>query len=196
MTEANSFADLVRRVRAGEEAAAAELVRRYEPAIRRAVKMQLRDHRLRRVVDSVDICQSVLGNFFMRVALGQFELDKPEQLLKLLTTMARNKLSTRARHPQVRLREYRGVDTDSEIAEPLAAADPSPSQLAAGQDLLQAVRARLDEDERRLAEQRAQGREWAEIAAECGGSAEALRKKLARALDRVAQELGLEEMQS
>ena len=33
----------------------------------------------------------------------------------------------------------------------------------------------------------------AEIAAERGGSAEALRKQLARALDRVAAELGLDE---
>jgi len=43
-----------------------------------------------------------------------------------------------------------------------------------------------------LAEQRALGRDWAQIAAEKGGSAEALRKQLARAIERVSQELGLE----
>ena len=37
------------------------------------------------------------------------------------------------------------------------------------------------------------GLDWAAIAAAQGGSAEALRKKLARALDRVAAELGLRE---
>src|SRR5262249_31237363 len=50
----------LRRVRAGERAAAAELVRRYEPQIRLEVRLRLRDRRLRRLFDSTDICQSVL----------------------------------------------------------------------------------------------------------------------------------------
>jgi hypothetical protein len=69
-----TFADMIQRVRAGDADAAAELVRWYEPAIRRAVRLHLRDPRLRRILDSVDICQSVLGNFFVRAALGQFDL--------------------------------------------------------------------------------------------------------------------------
>jgi hypothetical protein len=59
--------------------------------------------------------------------------------------------------------------------------------------LVEKVRGRLAEDERRLLELRQHGREWAEIAAEVGGGPEALRKKLGRALDRVARELGLHE---
>src|SRR5206468_2113644 len=58
MAEDASFADLIRRVRQRDEQAAAELVRRYEPAIRVAVRVRLTDPRLRRVVDSMDICQS------------------------------------------------------------------------------------------------------------------------------------------
>src|SRR5262249_43542519 len=53
-------------------------------------------------------------------------------------------------------------------------------------------RKRLTDEERRLAEHRAAGRGWADIAAECGGSPEALRKQLARGIDRVGQELGLD----
>ena len=64
MPEQTSFADLIRRVRAGDDQAARELVREYEPAIRRAVRIQLRNPRLRAQLDSVDICQSVLANFF------------------------------------------------------------------------------------------------------------------------------------
>ena len=41
---------------------------------------------------------------------------------------------------------------------------------------------------------RHQGREWADIAAEVGGSPEALRKKLSRTVERVAQELGLDDL--
>jgi RNA polymerase sigma-70 factor (ECF subfamily) len=50
----------------------------------------------------------------------------------------------------------------------------------------------LTAEERYLVDQRTQGREWAQIAADLGASPEALRKKHARALDRVAQELGLD----
>ena len=87
-----SFPELIQRVRARDETAAAELVQRYEPAIRTVIRAQLTDKSLRRLFDSIDICQSVLANFFMRTALGEFAIEGPEQLLALLTTMARNRL--------------------------------------------------------------------------------------------------------
>src|SRR5262249_42410169 len=70
--------------------------------------------------------------------------------------------------------------------------EPSPSRVASGRELLAEFRRRLSVEERRLADFRAEGRGWAEIAAELGGTAQARRMQLARALDRVAQELGLE----
>jgi hypothetical protein len=67
-----------------------------------------------------------------------------------------------------------------------------PSACLAGRELLEEVRRRLNDDERRLADGRAEGHDWAVIAAQVGGTAEARRKQLARALDRVAGELGLD----
>src|SRR5207247_5024880 len=93
MSDDNLFQNLIGRVRAGDQDAATELVRSYEPAIRRAVRFRLKDTRLRQHLDSMDICQSVLASFFVRAALGQFELEESEQLLKLLTTMVRNKVA-------------------------------------------------------------------------------------------------------
>ncbi len=85
--EESPFHNLIRRIRERDEEAASELVRRYESAIRRVVRIRLRDVRLRRVLDSMDICQSVLATFFVRTALGQYELDTPEQLINLLTSI-------------------------------------------------------------------------------------------------------------
>ena len=82
------------RVRAGDEQAATELVRSYEPAIRRAARVRMTDVRLRRVLDSMDICQSVMASFFVRAASGLYDLETPEQLLRLLATMARNTIIT------------------------------------------------------------------------------------------------------
>src|SRR6516165_5183365 len=106
----NSFLTFLDRVRTGDQKAAAELVRRYEPEIRREVRLRLRDPRLRRDFDSMDICQSVLASFFVRAALGQYELDRPEQLLKLLVTMTRNKLVHQVRRQRRQRRDNRLVD--------------------------------------------------------------------------------------
>jgi hypothetical protein len=54
------------------------------------------------------------------------------------------------------------------------------------------VRIRLGEEERQIADLRAEGWEWAEIAGLLGGSAQARRMQLARAVHRVAKALKLD----
>jgi RNA polymerase sigma-70 factor (ECF subfamily) len=193
MPEAPTFEELIRRVRAWDQEAAAELVRRYEPTIRRAVRIRLADARLGTLLDSMDVCQSVLRSFFVRAASGQYSLETPEQVLKLLTAMARNKLASQARKEHSLRRDNRRVGPIAEGASGLAAPDDSPSAATVVRDLQQEVRRRLAPDEWRLLELKNQGHDWAEIAAQVGGNAESLRKKLARAIDRVASELGLDD---
>jgi RNA polymerase sigma-70 factor (ECF subfamily) len=194
MTEHPSFVQLIQRVRGGEMAAAEELVRHYEPTVRRAVRVRMVNPSLRRAMDSVDICQSVMGSFFVRAALGQYDLDSPEQLAGLLIRLARNKVADAARREQAAQRDYRRTQADGSAVERVQSPGESPSQLVAGAELLQKFRDKLNPDERYLAEQRAQGREWNELAAELGQTAEGLRKRLQRAVDRVARELGCEEI--
>ena len=196
-----SFQALIARVRAGDEQAAAELVRRYEPAIRRAARVRLVDTRLNRLLDSMDICQSVMASFFVRAALGQFELETPDQLLRLLATMTRNKLAGQVKGHGAARRDFRRVtaaqgDRDGEAdagAERIAGQDPTPSRDLAARELLEEALRRLSPEEKRILDCREQGGQWAQIAAELGSSPEAIRKRLARAVDRVAHELGLDE---
>jgi RNA polymerase sigma-70 factor (ECF subfamily) len=191
MSEANPFRELLDRVRAGDQQAAADLVCRYEPLIRRTVRLRLKHPQLRRILDSMDICQSVFASFFARTALGQYQLHTQDDLLKLLVVMVRNKVATQARkRPQARQDcslEAAGVDEEA------ADSGPSPSVQIADQDLLQEFRKRLSPQDRQIAEWRSQDRPWEDIAADLGGSAEALRKRFDRAVDRVARQLGLEE---
>lgn len=193
MAEPLPFTDLMRRVRAGDEQAAAELVRCYETEIRREVRLRMSDPRLARVLDSMDICQSVLASFFVRAAAGQFELQEPRQLLNLLVAMARNKLAFQVRKQRAGRRDHRRNAAAGPEELGLVAAGASPSQVVAGRELLQEFRRRLSEEERQLAELRAQEFEWRDIAARLGGTPEGRRKQLARAIDRVAQQLGLDE---
>jgi RNA polymerase sigma-70 factor (ECF subfamily) len=190
MPENNHFRELIVRVRTGDPQAAVELVKSYEPAIRRAARIRLGDTRLQRIFDSVDISQSVFGSFFVRAALGQYELDRPEQLLNLLVDMSRKKLADHVREEQAARRDYRrlrNVDPNR-----LAAPRAGAYEQAAMNELLQEFRRRLSDEERWLADQRARGRGWNEIAQERGVNHEALRKQLTRAIDRVAGELELD----
>src|SRR5262245_32331653 len=187
MADETSFRDLIRRVRARDETAAAELVRRYESVVRSFVRVRLRDPGLRRLFDSMDICQAVLGSFFARTALGQYELDSPDHLQKVLVVIARNKLAAEARKRRPDVRGAAPIEEADAVAP-----GPDDRQRLAARDLLEEVRRRLPEHARRLADLRAEGLLWPEIAVRLGGKPEALRKVLDRAVGRVARDLRLE----
>src|SRR5262245_56084888 len=151
MSEHPDFAEFLRRIRCGDAQAARELVHRYESAIRLAVRTRLTDPALKRQVDAADICQSVLGSFFVRAAAGQYDLAEPAQLLALLVRMAQNKLAGEARFHHRRRRDARLVAGQDEAVERVADGGPAPDQIVAARDLLAAVRAGLSPEERELA---------------------------------------------
>jgi RNA polymerase sigma-70 factor (ECF subfamily) len=191
--ETGEFRNLMARVRAKDPEAARELVKCYESAIRRVIRIQMRDTRLRQILDSTDVCQSVLATFFVRTALGQYELESPAQLVGLLTTIARNKLVNRVDHMRAQRRDVgRNQSADlSGVALLDRASDPS--EQASAREILEKVLHRLNPEERYLAEQRSIGRAWTELSVELGKTDVALRKQLFRALDRVMTELGIDE---
>jgi len=194
MSQAQSFADFLRRIRLGDEQAAIELVQRYEPLIRREVRLGISDSRLNRAFDSIDVCQSVLASFFARAATGQYELESPDQLVKLLMSMARNKLASLARREQRLRRDARRVAaTQPEDLEQVVDTAVSPSNIVLQRELVDRMRAELTDDERRIADLRVEGMGWEEVAERLGGSAQARRMQLARGIERAAEHLGLEE---
>jgi ECF sigma factor len=192
MSETEDFADLMRQVRSGDADAAETLWHRYEPQLRLEARLRLRDPRLRRLLDESDVCQSVLLSFFVRARLGQYDVSEPGDLVRLLAGMARNKVAAQARKHGAARRDFRRAEGLAG-AEAAVAAGDTPSQVVAGEELLREFRARLGDEERRIAELRAEGREWVEVAAELGGAADARRMQFQRAISRVARELGLEE---
>lgn len=195
MLSIEAFEALMIRVQAGDPDAAAELVQHYEPDIRLEVRVRLRiqDGRVRRMLDSMDITQSVLASFFAGVAVGQFVPQHPQQLLGLLVTMARNKLLSHVRHQRRQRRDARRGESFDAARHDVAADIESPSQIVSNRELLGEFRKRLSAEERRLAELRGNGLPWTAIATEVGGTAEGRRKQLERAFARIGQELGLDE---
>ena len=181
MTEDENFAELIRRIRGGDALAARELIRKYEPAIRREARLRLGPS-LRPLFDSMDLCQSVLGSFFVRVAAGQYELESPARLMKLLIVMTRNKVREKAR------KKHEG---GLGASEPVAA-DEDHANHVLEQDFLDEFRRRLSDDERVLWDRRGSEDSWQTIAQELSATPVSLRQQYSRALRRVARELGLE----
>src|SRR5260370_19928070 len=86
----------------------------------------------------MDICQSVMLRVFMRARAGEYELDQPQQLLKLLVAMAQNKLAVQARKLRTQRRDSR-----REVAgngPELQATAPGPHRAVAGEDPPREVR--------------------------------------------------------
>lgn len=189
------FDRLLEGLRAGDQRAATDFVRRFDGDIQRGVRHLLNDMKLSRVLEPADICQTVFANFFARVALGQFELQSDEQLFRLLATMARNQVMDEARRHQAQRRDLRRHDDDAlgEALEGVFDRQPTPSKIVALDELVAQIQERLAPEVRVLAQMRVAGFDWPEIAEQVGGSAEALRKKLTRALDRVLADLDLGE---
>jgi RNA polymerase sigma-70 factor (ECF subfamily) len=196
--DGDEYVEFIRRIRAGDERAAEDLIRRYESEIRLEIRtmLRLRDPRLRRLFDSMDICQSVMASFFVRAAVGEFDLDEPTQLVRLLVGMARNRLAERVRFHQRHRRDVRrsGASEPEEWSIPSVA--ETPSEVVSRRELLTMFRDRLSDEERKVAELRSQGHDWAGVATELGGTPEGRRKQLARAVTRVSQELGLDAITS
>ena len=194
MFDAATFAALLKRVRAGEQDAAAELVRQYEPLIRHEVRLRLEDQRLRRTLDSMDICQSVLASFFMRAAVGEYDLQEPEELVRLLVTMTRNKVASASRKQYRQKRDQRRMEVDdSQRLAGVAGVDLTASQVVSGRELVDHARGLFRGDERQIADLRANGAVVGGDRRAIGGTAQARRVQYSRAVARVAQELGLNE---
>lgn len=192
MMQDPDFTDLLRRVSAGDPSAAVTIVQRYESAIRLEARVRLRmqDARVRQQFDSGDICQSVLADFFVRMAAGEYHLERPQQLHGLLVRMAQNKLLERVRYLHRQQRDIRR--TSAVDNEPVAYSESTPSQVVANRELLAAVMGRLSTEERYISERRSQGYEWSDIARELGGTPEGRRKQFSRAIGRAMSALGME----
>jgi RNA polymerase sigma factor (sigma-70 family) len=185
MTEDPDFVAFLRRIRAGDDRAATELVRRFEPLIRREVRMRIGDDRLNRAFDSFDVSQSVLACFFSQAAAGDYELYQPDQLARLLLTMARNRLISRTRIERRLVRDVRRLTADPSVLEHVTDGRPSPSQVVSRREELELLKASLTEEERQIFDLRVDGLSWNEVATRLGGSGPARRMQLSRGLERV-----------
>ncbi len=180
MAEAGTFADLMRRVKRGDVQAAEALIREYEPEIRIIVKRKL-SPKLRRELESMDVCQSVLKDFFFRAGAQHRDHESPKQLLAYLARMVENKLTDKARRMDAEKRpKMAGTPLDDA---PPPVDSQTPSQIVAAAELREQIQRALSPEEWELFRRRGDGESWEEIATALGLSAGAARKRWAGAIE-------------
>src|SRR6516225_573864 len=95
VTANHSFADLMERLRSGEDGAAREVFERF--ARRLAVLARRRfGAQLRHKLDSEDVVQSAYKSFFLRHREGKLEVESWDGLWGLLTLLTLRKCADRA----------------------------------------------------------------------------------------------------
>jgi RNA polymerase sigma factor (sigma-70 family) len=193
MSEATDLSDLIQRARSGEETAASELVRRFQPFIQRVVRIRMRQRGdyevLRRAVGVSDVCQSIMKSLFQGLRNNRYQLDQPGDLERLLRGMIRFSLATKARKASVRLRE---LITEFEKGGWVDSA-PRPDEEVADQELIEVIQEQFSEDEREMLTLWLDGAPWAEIGRNIGCTPDAARVRLVRAIARVRNTMARED---
>lgn len=179
---ASAFAELVARVRQGDQTALDDLVRQYEPEVRLVARLRL-GPALRPYLDSMDLVQSVHRSLIVGLKQDKYELHEPGQLIALALTIVRRKAARHWRKLQRQDRPSGSKTGEGNLPSVLQNLADSTDHPAAGvtlDDTVQALCKNLSPDEKRLLELHLEGYRTVEAAEKLGVNADVLRVKLSR----------------
>jgi RNA polymerase sigma-70 factor (ECF subfamily) len=170
MSAEESFEEVMTRLRAGDQAAAAEVFARYARRLIALARLHL-DGRLRQKVDPEDILQSVFKSFFLRQGRGEFDLGGWDGLWALLSVITLRKCARQRDHFNALCR-----DVSREAAPPASeksdaswlalARDPTPAEAALLAETVELLLRDLKEREREIVSLALQGYTPSEISAQ------------------------------
>ena len=189
MSPDSEFVDLLARLRDQDQAAAAEIFRRYAHQL---VKLTSRRivRQMRRKVDPEDLVQSAFRSFFRRVPADAFEFRDWESLWSLLATITLRKCDRRVRHYLTRRRNMnREAAISGEDAEGLIETlgrEPTPLEAVMFGDLVAQLLEGLDERGRTITELVLQGFSAADIAPQVGLTKRSVYRQMERIRERLA----------
>jgi DNA-directed RNA polymerase specialized sigma24 family protein len=187
--------EFLQTLQSGDERAVEEMLRRLDPFLRQAIRLRLIDGRLRRVMDTGDVFDSLMKDFLARPAStgkqggnndDNTPMSRPAALHAYLAAAVHHKIRTKARKER---RHSGSLPPEWDAADPQAA----PSQELENRDFIEAIRSRLSGEECELFDLKSRGLTWPEIAGRLGGKADAMRMRLNRALAAILSEFDAEE---
>jgi RNA polymerase sigma-70 factor (ECF subfamily) len=192
----DSFADWLRRLRAGDDAAARAVFQRFA---RRLIGLARRQFHasLKYKVDPEDVVQSAYKSFFRGFDEGKLTVGNWDGLWGLLTLITLRKCADRVEYHRAECR-----DAIREVPAPTGAVgraagmealsrEPTPLEAAVLSDTVEQLLAGLDEDERPIVELSLQGYTTQEISQQLDRaerSVRRLRERVRQRLERMQRE--------
>jgi RNA polymerase sigma-70 factor (ECF subfamily) len=174
--EPDPLTEVVARLCAGDEAAAEEVFRAYEPYLRKVVRRRL-PAQLRSRFDSADVVQSVWADLLGGFREAGWHFPDAARLRAFLVKVVRNRLIDRVRrHGRAAAREQ--PLTGEVLGELPAAPQPQPGDLAQANDLWEQLLAACPPAHRDVLMLRRDGLAPAEIAARTGLHPDSVRRIL------------------
>lgn len=191
MPESPRDDSLIKRWRAGDQEAARQLFDRHVEALMNLARSRI-SQRFASRVDAEDVVQSVFRTFFGRARAGQFDLEDPEDVWRLLARITLHKtLRTVAHHRAAKRDPKQEVGQAASAEAPLVElldSEPTPEEAAIFVDQLQHFLAQLRPEESQILEMRMKGYNNLEIAKELGISDRKIRRLMERIRDLAEQE--------
>jgi RNA polymerase sigma-70 factor (ECF subfamily) len=171
MTATDSFAALMDRLRADDDAASRDVFRRYAGQLVALARRQFED-RLAHRIDPEDVVQSALKSFFIRHRAGKLQVGNWNSLWGLLAVITRRKCADRVEYLRAERRDVgREVSDATGPDQPWQLApdrEPSPQEVAVLAETVEQLFRALDADERPVLELSLQGYTAAEISLRLG----------------------------
>jgi RNA polymerase sigma-70 factor, ECF subfamily len=158
---------LLRRLRAGEDDAAAQLYLRYARRLHGLARKQTSSD-LARQVDPEDIVQSVFRTFFRRASAGDYETPAGEELWRLLLVITLNKIRRKAIYYFAECRDLRRTASADDLGIGRYFSDPAcdhESALSLLKIVIDGLIERFPVSKRTMIHMRVDGFEIEEIAA-------------------------------
>ena len=178
--DGGELAGFLARIQAGDEDAARDLLRRFEPEVRLVVRRQL-PRLLRSRFDSLDFLQSVWGDFFQRVRNGPAEFTDARHLVGFLARAAKNKVIDqyrRAGSQKGDMHREEPIWSEAGGVRELPSQTETPSELAEAREALDRLMVLVPEDRRAVLALKAEGLTSREIGGRLGLSERTVQRVL------------------
>lgn len=176
---------LLLRMRQGDAEAFNELYAHYHSELARFIRIRLLDGKVGRYLSESDIFQSVFVRLYVKVIAGQYILETPEDLERLLRRMIGNRIID-AKRKKI---DGETVGNGEALLQGMENGTAEAPERLANQDFAQWVLDQMTEEERTISVMRCDGHSWESIGNAIGKSAEAARKTLHRAVERITKQL-------
>jgi RNA polymerase sigma factor (sigma-70 family) len=195
-TEGLEFRRLLAEVQSGDTEALGKLVEQYESELRIVARHRL-GPALRPFLDSMDLVQSVNKSLMLGLRQQRFDLRNKEDLMRLVSTILRRKVSRHWRKHRRQQRASRLGPSPELLLDfvcSISSTELDPATLAAERDQLQSILQQLDGLDLDLIRLRLDGHSTADAARLMGIDADVTRVRLSRLRKRLQSSPLLEDL--